>query len=289
MIAGVHLEGPWVSSVDGYRGAHPIEHARDPDPEEFDAWQRAAEGRIRLVTLAPERDGALAMIGRLVGMGVVVALGHTAADGATIDAAVRAGARLSTHLGNGIADPLPRHPNPIWHQAAHDGLSASFIADGHHLGPSVLRVLVRAKGLGATILVSDASPLAGLPPGTYGDWEVAPSGKIVVAGTPYLAGSNRDLVAGLNTLLEAVPEIGLAEAVRTVTSNPARLLGLNAPRIEVGQPANLARLDRVGPRGLRLAATWVHGSRFGPNPASIENGLPADDRLGPSPLDDLAP
>jgi N-acetylglucosamine-6-phosphate deacetylase len=264
MVAGIHLEGPWISSLDGYRGAHPVEHARDPDPEEFDAWQEAAEGRIRLVTLAPERDGAIAMIRRLVASGVAVALGHTAADGPTIDAAAAAGATLSTHLGNGIANPLARHPNPIWHQAGHDRLRASFIADGHHLDPSTLRVLVRAKGSGATILVSDASPLAGLPPGIYGDWAVDPAGKIVVAGTPYLAGSNRDLMAGLNTLLDAVPELGLAEAVRTVTSNPARILGLPAPRIEVGQPASIVRIERVGPRAIRLVETWVDGRRSEP-------------------------
>ena len=109
----------------------------------------------------------------------------------------------STHLGNGIASTLPRHPNPIWEQAAIDDLSASFIADGHHLDLATLRVLARAKGPARTILVSDASPLAGLPPGTYGDWAVDPSGKIVVAGTPYLAGSNQGLEVGVRNLLVA--------------------------------------------------------------------------------------
>src|SRR6202034_1491943 len=130
---------------------------------------------------------------RAAASGICGAVGHTAADVATIRAATEAGARLSTHLGNGIASELPRHPNPIWLQAASPVLVASLIADGHHLDLATLRVLAKAKGPEQTILVSDASPLAGLPPGDYGDWAVDPSGKIVVAGTPYLAGSNQGL------------------------------------------------------------------------------------------------
>ncbi len=132
--------------------------------------------------------------------------------------------RLSTHLGNGIASPLARHPNPIWEQAAIDELSASFIADGHHLDMATLRVLARAKGPARTILVSDASPLAGLPVGTYGDWAVDPSGKIVVAGTPYLAGSNQGLEIGVQNLSRATGW-PLPQVLAAVTSNPARLLG----------------------------------------------------------------
>ncbi len=145
-IAGIHLEGPFLSERDGYRGAHPVASIRDPDWELFQEFQAAASGRIVLITLAPERVGSLEFIRRATGMGVVVALGHTAADGATIHAAAQAGARLSTHLGNGIASPLPRHPNPIWEQAGLDQLSATFIADGHHLDLATLRVLARAKG-----------------------------------------------------------------------------------------------------------------------------------------------
>lgn len=238
MVAGIHLEGPWISSVDGYRGAHPLEHARDPDGSEFERWQAACGDRIRLVTLAPERAGALDLISRLVQAGIVVALGHTAADGPTLRAAVTAGASLSTHLGNGIVAQLPRHPNAIWQQAAEDRLSASLIADGHHLDPDTLRVLARAKGPSRTILVSDDSPLAGLAPGTYGPWAVDPSGKVVVAGTPYLAGSNAPLSVGLTNLSRATGW-DVAEILATAISNPAALLRMHMPRIEVGQTADL--------------------------------------------------
>jgi N-acetylglucosamine-6-phosphate deacetylase len=269
-VAGIHLEGPYISEQDGYRGAHPLAAVRDPDWGEFQALQDAAAGRIALVTLAPERPGAIALIEKLVESGVVVALGHTAADGPTLRAAVAAGARLSTHLGNGIAATLARHPNPIWHQAALDYLSASFIADGHHLDRAVLRVLVRAKGADRVILVSDASPLAGLPPGRYGDWAVDPSGKIVVAGTPYLAGSNQGLETGLNILLDAT-DVSLAEAVATVTRNPARLLDRPDPALAPGQPAGVIvfRRPRHGPRfGFALRQTCVDGAWTPAGPAA---------------------
>ena len=238
MVVGVHVEGPYISQIDGYRGAHPVEAVRDPDWDEFQRLQEASGGRIVLMTLAPERHEAIEFITKAVASGVKIAIGHTAADGPVLREAAKVGATLSTHLGNGIVSPLPRHPNPIWEQAAIDALSASFIADGHHLDRSTIRVLVRAKGLSRAILVSDASPLAGLPPGTYGNWAVHPSGKIVVAGTPYLAGSNQALEVGLNNLIAAT-DLSISEAFTTVTANPARLLGKPEPRIEAAQAANL--------------------------------------------------
>lgn len=262
-VVGIHMEGPYISGLDGYRGAHPEAEARDPSWDEFQAFQEAAGGRVVLMTLAPEREGALEFIERAVKAGVAIALGHTAADGRTLRAAASAGATLSTHLGNGIVSPLPRHPNAIWEQGAIDALSASFIGDGHHIDNATLRVLVRSKTPARTILVSDASPLAGLPPGTYGKWAVHRSGRINVAGTPYLAGSNQGLETGLNTLLAATG-MSLHEALATVTENPSRLLYRPAPLLERGEPANLVRF-RIekkddGRKHFRLMATCVHGS-----------------------------
>jgi N-acetylglucosamine-6-phosphate deacetylase len=257
-VVGIHLEGPFISERDGYRGAHPIDAICDPDWGFFQDLQEASGRRIVLITLAPERSGAIAFICKAVESGVVVSLGHTAADCATIRAAVAAGARLSTHLGNGIASPLPRHPNPIWEQAAIDDLSASFIADSHHLDLATLRVLARAKGPARCLLVSDASPLAGLPIGTYGEWAVDPSGKIVVAGTPYLAGSNQSLETGVRNLLQATGWT-VSEALNSVTSNPARLLGKPEPRIATGEPANLVVFQRPEPTGFVLDRVYGEG------------------------------
>jgi N-acetylglucosamine-6-phosphate deacetylase len=260
-VLGIHLEGPFVSSVDGYRGAHPLLAVCDPDWDVFQSLQDASGGRVVMMTLAPERGGAIEFIRKAVRSGVTIALGHTAADRETILAAVDAGATLSTHLGNGIVSPLPRHPNPIFEQAAHDGLFASFIADGHHVDDSTLRVLTRAKAPERVILVSDASPLAGLPPGTYGSWAVHPSGKVVVAGTPYLAGSTQGLEAGLNRLMAAT---GMTppQAFATVTVNPARLLGRPVPALAPGQRADVVRfrLDETdGSPRISLVAACVGG------------------------------
>ncbi len=138
-VPALHLEGPYISPEDGPRGAHPRRHVRPPDWDELCRFQEASGGRIRLVTLAsPEHDGALAFIEKAAASGVVVALGHTAASGQRIRDAVKAGARLSTHLGNGCSATLPRHENPIWEQLAEDGLWASVICDGWHLTPAAM-------------------------------------------------------------------------------------------------------------------------------------------------------
>ena len=130
-IAGIHMEGPYLSPEDGPRGAHPRAQVRAASIDDFKRRQEAANGRIRLLTLAPEVDGALGLIEYLVTSGVRVALGHTAATPEQVARAVAAGATLATHLGNGCAHLLPRHPNTIWELLAADAVAASFIVDGH--------------------------------------------------------------------------------------------------------------------------------------------------------------
>jgi N-acetylglucosamine-6-phosphate deacetylase len=245
-LPAVHLEGPYISAEDGPRGAHPRQHVRPPDWDEFRRWQDAAGGRIRLVTLAPEHDGALPFIERLAAAGVVVALGHTAAAGQRIRDAVRAGARLSTHLGNGAHAVLPRHPNYLWEQLAADELWASIICDGHHLPPAVVRCVVRIKTPARTILTCDASSLAGLPPGRYREWdqefEVRSEGKVVVPGTGYLAGSAVFTDACIGGVVRDAG-VSLAEAVDMAGARPRELLGLPPRRLEVRQPADLVLFD----------------------------------------------
>ncbi len=272
MVLGIHLEGPSISEVDGYRGAHPRDAVRGPDWDEFEQLQSASGGRIVLITLAPERPGAIGFIKRAVQAGVVIGMGHTAADAETLNAAIEAGATLSTHLGNGIASPLARHPNPIWTQAADDRLMASFIADGHHLDRAMLRVLLRAKA-GRAFLVSDASPLAGLPVGRYGDWAVDPSGKILVAGTPYLAGASRGLEYAINEVLAAESMLATYGATDMVNLVPARVLGRGRPNLhDVGEPANLVRFHLEG-RQFRLVDTCVDGRWVPRGEATAPSGI----------------
>ncbi|MFZ5828694.1 MAG: N-acetylglucosamine-6-phosphate deacetylase [Planctomycetota bacterium] len=229
-IAGVHLEGPFISPEDGPRGAHPRAHCRLPNIGEFERLQAVARGRIRLLTLAPELPGALRLIEAATEAGVAVAIGHTAAHAAEIHAAVEAGARLSTHLGNGAHPMLPRHPNYIWHQLSDDRLWASLIADGHHVPGEVLRCFVRAKSPSRCVLISDLSGQAGQPPGRYPgglcEVEILESGKLVIAGqSELLAGATAPLATGIARVMYDV-QVPLAEAVDMASIRPARLLGM---------------------------------------------------------------
>jgi N-acetylglucosamine-6-phosphate deacetylase len=251
-VVGIHVEGPHIARDDGPRGAHPLRHVRPPDIAEYRRWQDAAGGRIRIVTISPEYDEAIPYIRAVVADGTVVSIGHTAANGDQIRAAVDAGARWSTHLGNGAHALLPRHPNYLWDQLAEDRLSAGFIFDGLHLPPAVMKTFVRAKGIERSVLVSDAVSVAGLPPGRYqlpdgADVELLASGRLELAGTPFLAGAATALPS---CLANAVRYAGvtLSEAVRMVTANPSRLLGLalaaGHESLRAGVAANLTEYRR---------------------------------------------
>ncbi len=261
-VPGFHLEGPYLSSEEGARGAHPKEHIREPDWDEFQLFQEAAGGRIKICTLAPEVPGALRFIERLADAGVVPALGHTNAGAETIRDAVSAGAKLSTHLGNGAKSVLPRHPNFIWEQLASDRLCASVIADGFHLPDCVLKVFSRAKTSERILLVSDAVALGGLPPGQYagGRYEVLDTGKIVTAGTPYLAGAGLLLDACIPNMLRAT-EMSLTEVIRSVTSTPAALLGLHCSKgqLKVGYDADLTLFELTENAPLNIVNTIRNG------------------------------
>ena len=228
-LAGLHMEGPYISAEDGPRGAHARAFVRPADVADFERRQEAAEGRIRLLTLAPESPGALTLIEHAVARGVRVAIGHTAATGAEIRDAVSAGATLSTHLGNGCAGTLPRHPNLLWEQLGEDRLLASFIVDGHHLPAATVRSMVRAKTPARTILVTDATAAAGMPPGRYTiggqQVELDATGRVAAPGAPNLAGSALTLPAaiGLAVRFTGLP---LEEVVPMASSRPAEYLGL---------------------------------------------------------------
>ena len=235
MIAGVHLEGPYISEEDGARGAHPKEHVKNPDLDEFSHWQNASGGRICLVTLAPERTGSIPFIRSLAEAGVLVSIGHTAAGHEDIVAAVEAGARMSTHLGNGAHPLLPRHPNYIWSQLAEERLFASVISDGHHLHPSVVNVMSKVKG-DRLVLVSDAVHLAGMAPGKYSshvgsDVELLPSGRLQMVSNPLLLAGAAVSLADCVERYVRFTGASMAEAIRKASKLPAKLLGL----IEVGE------------------------------------------------------
>jgi len=227
--AGLHMEGPYIAAEDGPRGAHPRAHVRTASVEDFRRRQDAAEGRIVLVTLAPEVEGALALIEYLVANKIGVAIGHTAASPAQIRHAVQAGARMSTHLGNGCANLLPRHPNFIWEQLAADELYAGFIVDGHHLPPATVKAMIRAKTPARSILVTDAISAAGCPPGRYriGDAEVelSSTGRVAAVGANHLAGSALTLDRAVANAVKFTG-LPLSDVLPMVTTNPSTCLGI---------------------------------------------------------------
>ncbi len=245
-VLGIHVEGPFISPEDGPRGVHNIDWIRPPDWDEFLAWQDAAGGRIRMVTLAPELPGAMEFIVQLVANGVIASLGHSAASVQEIEEAIDAGATMATHLGNGSHPMIKRHPNYIWAQLAADRQWAGLIPDGFHLPPETLKVMIRAKGSKA-ILVSDASPLAKMPPGRYlshhgTDVVLEPGGRLHPARSQdILAGSALTLRQGVQNVAN-FGILPLGEAINLASRHPAELFGIadcGVGALRVGGPADM--------------------------------------------------
>lgn len=260
-IPAVHIEGPFISSEDGPRGAHDRSFVRKPDFEEFLRWQDAAEGLVGIVTVAPETEGALEFIEKAAKTGIIVSIGHTGASPEQIREAVSAGARLSTHLGNGCQAQIPRLRNHLWEQLAADELSSGIISDGFHLPAAVVKVIARAKKRENLILVSDVSFLAGKEPGVY-KWgavqvELHEDGHIGLYRTPYLAGAGHLLDRCLAQFCDFTG-LGLETAITACTETPARLLGLSEETFKptVGALANLAFFDfQPGDQALTVRKT----------------------------------
>ena len=269
MVCGCHLEGPYISSEDGPRGAHPRQHVRAADWDEFQRLQEISGHRIRLVTVAPEVERGIDFIRKAVASGVVVAIGHTAATPEQIRAGVDAGARLSTHLGNGAHALMHRHRNVIYEQLADNRLSASLIVDGHHLPPNLVQIFIKVKSPQRTILTCDAAGWAGCPPGIYesklGRSEILPSGKLVVAGQQeLLAGSAQELDTCVANAM-SFAQVSLKDAIDMASMNPARLLNQEVVRLRRGSLADLVvfRSPENGEK-LNVEATIAGGElKFG--------------------------
>ena len=227
MVPGYHLEGPFLNPTEGYAGCHPASAMTAPDVAMIERLTRDLLRPILLVTVAPELPGSLDFISAMASTGRLVAIGHSAADAATVARAAQAGARLSTHLGNGLPQMLHKVDNPLFWQLAEDGLSASLIADGIHLPSQAVKVILRVKGLERSILVSDAVSAAATGPGLYpfADMVVehASDGSVRLPGSRYLAGSALTLDAAVRNLVNwdlATPE----QAMRMASQNPRDLM-----------------------------------------------------------------
>ncbi len=229
-VPGFHLEGPFLSPVEGARGVHNPKWIRSPDVEMMKRIYDFTDGKVRLLTVAADQDGAETLISWAVDHGITVSLGHHMAEEGHLKRAILAGARALTHLGNGVPVLLPRHKNPIWAGLACEALSAMIITDGHHLPNSLIKTFLRVKGEKNIIVTSDASPLAGLEPGTYTSMGqrviLEESGRILNPKKGCLAGSSFLIRSCMNHLWA----YGILEydgLLRVGVSNPLRLMGMD--------------------------------------------------------------
>ncbi|MBN2553464.1 MAG: hypothetical protein JXB06_11880 [Spirochaetales bacterium] len=226
----IHMEGHYICAADGYRGVHMPRFIRDPDPAEFDLWQKASGGHIGLFSLAPEREGAISFIRKLKNEGVRVALVHHNASHDQVAQAAAAGADLSSHLVNGCAKMIHRQHNVIWSQLALDELWASFIADGYHIPHYTLKAVIRAKGVDRSILISDLAHLSGLPDGEYRKNELS---VVLREGGLWVKGEGTNLLSGAVKTLEedcsfiaAHSGFSIEESILMASRNPARYFGI---------------------------------------------------------------
>jgi N-acetylglucosamine-6-phosphate deacetylase len=247
LIDGIHLEGPWLSTA--RCGAHQPSLMRDPDPAEVDRVLDAGAGAIRMVTLAPERDGALAAIKQIVEAGAVAAVGHTEATYEQTRAAIAAGATVGTHLFNAMRPIDRREPGPILALLEDDRITVELITDGVHVDPAIYRHVTRSAGPDRVSLITDAMAAAGMADGEYWLGQLAVTvadGVARVAGTQTIAGgtATMDRVFRFAVVHSGLPrDEALMAAVRQASINPARALGLPCTGLVPGATADLVVLN----------------------------------------------
>lgn len=244
-LAGVHLEGPWLAEE--FKGAHPAELLRDPAPEDMTRILEAGRDTVRMVTLAPELEGGIDAVSLLVDLGVVAAVGHTAATYEQVAEALAAGVSGATHLFNAMKPIHHRAPGPIMALMGDSGAWLEIVADGHHLHPEVVRY-VASTYPGRVVLITDAMAAAGAPDGSYvlGQLHVTVTeGVARISGTDTIAGSTLTLAKALQNAITYGVE--WTTAIAAATWNPAAYLGLD----EVGDLAAGLRADAV-----ELADDW---------------------------------
>jgi len=265
-IPGIHIEGPFISPEDGPRGAHFREFVQAPDWNLFQKWIDESESLIRMITLSPEWEGSISFIEKCRENGILVSIGHTNATHSQIMEAVKAGARLSTHLGNGMHGTIARHPNYLWSQLSEENLSATIIADGFHLPAEVIRVFKKIKG-DNLMLVSDSVALAGMNPGDYdaavgGKVTLTAEGKLHLHGNPNtLAGSAMNILQGVNFLLKNKLAT-LSEAWEMASVRPNRLFFPTYNPLIIGAPADLIQVIQQADQSLEILKIIKNGVEF---------------------------
>ncbi len=252
---GLHLEGPYFNPE--YKGAQPPTHLRNPIPDEYLPWITADS--VKLMTLAPELDGALALIEAGVVNGVEFAAGHTAADLECITVAADLGLRQATHAFNGMLGLHHRRPGTLGAVLTEDRIYTQVIADGIHVHPAMVKLLVRAKGIDRTILITDAMRAAGLPDGRYmlGDSVTFVKDGIARLAEGNLAGSTLTMDAGVRNLI-AFAGLSVPDAVAIASRTPAAAMRLEGRKgvLAPGADADVILLDE----NVEVKLTMIAGS-----------------------------
>jgi N-acetylglucosamine-6-phosphate deacetylase len=242
---GIHLEGPFLSHP--CRGVHPPDLLLPPSLETFERFWQAARGRIRILTIAPELDGAIELIAAAAARGVCVSLGHSDADFSATENAVAAGARHATHTFNAMRPLHHRHPGILGAVLTDERMTADIIADGVHVNPSIIKLFTRAKGPEQTVLITDAIAATGMPDGRYrlGSLEVdVKDGKCTHDGK--LAGSVLTMDRAVRNLARFA-EWDLPQAVAAASRNPARVARCTYKGVlNAGADADFTVLDAQG-------------------------------------------
>ncbi len=235
---GFHLEGPFISDRPGAVGAHNPKAVRKPDIKYFKQLYDLAEGQVKVLTVAAEVEGVEELIAYANSLGVVVSLGHHLANPTDIEKGAAAGAKLLTHLGNGCPNEIHRHHNPIWAGLADDRLTAMIITDGHHLPMTLIKTIIRAKGVDRVIVTSDAASLAGLPPGTYttlGNTAVLePNGLLHNPEKQCMVGSSATIFKCAN-YLASLDIVSPEDIIKMAFTNPLKMIGVAESSVSGGQ------------------------------------------------------
>ncbi len=238
-ILGIHLEGPFINPEKGYRGIHREENILSPSIEIYNQLKIWAQNKIALITIAPERPGALELIKNVINdNNTIVSIGHSNAGKDIIQQAVKVGAQAATHVGNGLPDLIPRHDNPIWAILAEDNLFGFFITDGFHLPKEMIKTCLRAKKASKFIVTSDLIHLGGKKPGNYiiNDTPVVlePNGHLHVQNSSQLAGSASSMMECMN-FLASLGELSVEELIQIGHDNPLNLLETTVDREKIIQ------------------------------------------------------
>ena len=235
-LLGFHIEGPFLNPTDGARGAHNPDWILPCNINFLKEIIQLSKNNVKLLTIAADSEGAAGLTEFAVSQSITVSLGHHMANENDLQKLVKAGAKALTHLGNGVPLILPRHNNPLWASLANDSLTAMIVTDGHHLPPPVIKTIIRTKTPARCIVVSDASPLAGMPPGKYttlgNEVVLEENGRLHNPKAGHLVGSSATMTQCIQYLV-SLNLLTPDELTAVAFHNPLKLIDIDPAKLRL--------------------------------------------------------